>query len=149
MSDITERLISAAEDLAIEIVINMHKKIVPTWVLMDAKFAFVVITTPYFDQKSKARTAKRIRSAIRKHKAVAYSFVAGAWLVRKLGGPVDYPIGSPMDKREILVAVACHGKDRQWVSWDMKRDWNEQVIGLTPIKTDGGEPHGWVCEMLG
>ena len=58
-------------------------QLLPTWLIAATDRDIFIIATPWADDREKAITAEAMRETMREKKAVAYSFLCEAWMVRK------------------------------------------------------------------
>jgi hypothetical protein len=152
MKELLSNLADLAGEHAKRVLVDLGQRLMPQWVLVDAKGAHV-IGTPWRDDREKELMIERMRKEMRKRKVTAYSLVVEAWAA---AAPPGWKEGEPRmpnwkrpDRREVVVAFATDGKSIEWRHWAIKRDWQDHVCALEPMPFDGDpQPTSWMTELL-
>lgn len=151
-----DKLILLAEQQARNVLLVMRQTLLPTWVIIDAKGQPHVHATPWESDRDKRLAELAMKLEMRVCKARAYSFLTEAWAAKAPEGwdpntplPEKDRAMNQVDRLEIVLAFATDGTRSEWRRWNIRRDWDEQVIGLEAVRgEDFGEPEGWMAEML-
>ena len=152
-----DTLISLAEQQARNVLLVLRERsLMPTWVIIDKDGQPRIRATPWENDAEKRLAELLIRLEIRSLQARAYSFVTEAW---EALAPKDWDPKTPLpekdraanrpEREEVVLAFASDGQQRKCCKWVIRRDWNEQIIGLeTPVNHAEGTFEGWITEML-
>jgi hypothetical protein len=133
------------------VLVNLNQNLMPTWVVIDEAGAAHVIATPWSSDQEKEQTAQRMRRILKNFNAKAYSMVTEAWTAK---APPEWKPGEPLirpanrvDRTEVVIAFATDGQQIEWRQWQIKRDWNEQVMALEE-QPSGKEHESWMSQLL-
>jgi hypothetical protein len=148
-----EQLVELAGRHAYSVLVERHlPALEPCWVLDEPDGQLRIIGTPWSDEHEKEIAAKIMRLHMRQHHTRAYSLVTEAWTAKAPEGwdpdtPLPQRPAERPDRQEVVIAVATDGRENQWRSWAIKRDWNERVVALEPRPMEG-ELTSWMTDLL-
>lgn len=146
-------LLDAAERHARTTLFKKREPHLPTtWLCYDGRDTRKVLT-PWRDEHERELAKVFMRTVIQQHSIVAYCCVSEVWYTRET--PESYASKNFVqprhraDRKEMVIAMATDGKSVRVKSWEMVRDWNEQVIDLKPHSEIGHGFGGWMIALLG
>ena len=157
LPDIVDHLIKLAEQHARMVLLEMHAgHLVTSWIFIDQHGAAHIQATPWQNDQEKELAKVMLKAQARKLRTRAYSFLSEAWAA---AAPKDWDPTSPLpekdrpmhqpDRLEIVMAFATDGQKQLWRRWLIRRDWQEQIIGLEALDDSYDQPpEGWVSELL-
>jgi hypothetical protein len=132
-------------------------QLVPSWVLINKKGQFNVVTTAWKDDEQKELARKAIRQHMRQHRTTTYSVVFEAWAAHAPSDwnpdeelqPWEHASERP-DRWEVVIAIACNRKQSRIKQWKIVRDpFSGKVTDLEPDEAiEPGSWDGWLAEML-
>lgn len=149
-----ELLLDLAERQARAVILGLHRRLIPSWLLISDQNKIHILGTPWNDQREKDLGKRMMRAEMRKRRTVAYSVVLEAWQAPATQEEVDsghcVPAGQRPDRKEVVLAMATDGKNTCWRTWDMVRDSLEQVteLRLVPDAYNHTKVETWMTELL-
>lgn len=145
-------LVELASHQAEQVLIKEHQDLMPTWVLVNKDYQLLIIGTPWENDQQKKLTEITIRQEIRKHQAIAYSFVVEAWAASYCDQR-EYQKTRPqdrVDRQEVVISFATDGRQIVWKNWAIRRNHLDLVVALDaalPINKDDSA-EGWMTQLL-
>jgi hypothetical protein len=157
MSDDLKILLDAAETHARDVMLEMRKQLPPTWILFDGK-EIALAVTPWEDNLQRSLVKFYMAHMIKEQKTRAYCFISEVWVAResfekyRSGEPIVEPRLRP-DRKEMVLAFATDGKTARNHSWEIVRNYEEQITELKLTeelkKGPGDRFGGWMISLLG
>ena len=147
-------LLETAERHARTVLFKRRRQLPPTWLLSDGGNDIRKIETPWHSDGEKNLASLMLRTLIRKHNITAYCVVSEVWYAKETkenfdsGKPIVQPRKRP-DRKEMVMALATDGKEVHVKSWEIVRNWNEQISELKPHPMQGAGFSGWMVSLLG
>jgi hypothetical protein len=108
--ELLTNLADLAGEHAKRVLVDLGQRLMPQWVLVNARGGCDIVGTPWRDDREKELVTERMRKEMRKRKVTAYSLVIEAWAA---AAPPGWKEGDPRtpnwqrpDRREVVVAFA-------------------------------------------
>lgn len=142
-------LLKLAEDDARRVIFKQRVQVPPTWFLSDGKRT-MSLATPWGNDVERELAKMFMRIQVKLYHTVAYSFIAEVWsATQDTANPSEVQPRNRPDRKEMVFALATDGKTIRIRSWDIVRDWNEQIVALEAKESPALGFGGWTCSLLG
>jgi hypothetical protein len=159
MNQTLDNLLELAGQQAHLILLDLKRsELVPSWVFVQEDGSSRILATPFRDDGQKEATVAYVRAWMRNHGTVAYSFLCEAWSATLTPEEWDPKGGKPIpeadqprnrvDRIEVAYAIATDGTETQCRAWQIVRDWQGKVVGLTPRDVSGSGYEGRFTGLL-
>ena len=122
-----------------------EKSLCPMFLLVQPDDSVIVVGTPFEGDVQKQMVRAQLRSLMKNHGTVAYSFLCEAWAVKMNHlKPEDVThedegvISVPMQRRpsedpnriEVVSVLATNGVENKYRMWEIKRDYKGKIRDL-------------------
>lgn len=142
-----------------QVLIGLGQDLMPSWLLFDRKNHCDIVGTPFNSDADKFFVEHKMRALMRSKKTVCYSMVSEAWSATAPpdwnpdeGLPQAERPSNRVDRREVVIAVACSATEAIGRQWFILRSPNGAVVELR-FEDDYGATgdcplEGWMTNLL-